>query len=145
MPDTTPGEMGADEVQEYLASLRTRFHNARERKQKRPRGQYKRFLDMLRSNTKIALLPLPKEYFGHTTLASCQTSFDQNAEKLEINPRQYSVYEHVDKQRLLVNWEHPDVDAQFDAWVLANTPLPKNVVAAATREADAITKNKIAA
>jgi len=132
----TSGEQGAEEVQEYLASLRARFHNAQARKQKRPRGQYKRYLDTLRSQTKLAFIELPRDLFNHVALVSCQTSFDQNAEKLEINPRQFSVYEHINKQRLLVNWDHPDIDAQFDAWVLSNTPMPKSVISAAAREGD---------
>jgi hypothetical protein len=150
MPATTTdtsgiagGEQGLDEAQQYLANFRTRFQNAKARKPKRPRGHFKRVLDALRGNTELAIYMLEKQYFGHQSMVSLQQSFDDNAEKLGLNVEQYSVYEHIDKQRLLVDWEHPDVEAQFDAWVLAHTRVPAKVLSALGTELDKTLREKV--
>jgi hypothetical protein len=141
--ESQTGTQGEAEVEAYLASLRTRFYNAQIRKAKRPRGQYKKYLDLLRGNHAIAFIELPLDLFGNASVNSCQMSFDQNAEKMELDVRSYSVYEHIDKSRLLVNWNHPQVEEQFNAWVLKNTPMPTSKIASKTSEADTVTKDKV--
>lgn len=137
------GEAGLEEAQQYMSNFRNRFNAAKQRKPKRPRGHFKRVLDALRGNAELAIYMLEKEYFGHQTLVSLQQSFDQNAEKLGLNVEQYSVYEHIDKQRLLVDWDHPDVESQFDAWVLKHTRVPAKVLSALGNEIDRTLRDKV--
>lgn len=141
-PDT--GEMGADEIQAWIDAKRAQFFGAKVRKSKRPRGQYEKFLRVLVNTPQLAFVELPQYIFNHASLSSCQQSFDTNASKIGLNVESFSVYEHdSNKQRLLVNWDHPHVGDQFDKWILSHSPVPTSVVGKQARSVDNGTKNKI--
>lgn len=131
-----------EEAEAFLAECKHRLHASRtKRGEAGARGRYGRALDTLIKDVTEAFIVLPT-VFHKTTFSNTQMRFDQVCEERNLDANRYRMYEHIDGTWLLIDWEYlppnnstPDLETQFEAWVLDHSAPAKQDVSKITNAA----------
>lgn len=123
-----------EEAEAFLAECRARLHASRTKSAVGARGRYGRALDKLMSAGNQAFIVLDA-VFHKTTFTNTQARFDQVCQDRNLDPSRYRLYQHINDEWLLIDWgfvpqndDTPDLETQFEAYVMEHSPSDKNTV-----------------